>query len=105
MNTAPRKLSLVDLAASLRKDDDTLFSYLNQLERDFNSREPSVLAFVPEENRFARLRRDARALIARYPDANARPPLFGVPVGVKAIFHVDGLETHAGSRLPKQELQ
>src|SRR5438093_1081801 len=29
-------------------------------------------------------------------------PLFGVPEGVKDIFHVDGFVTRAGSRLPPE---
>ena len=59
---------------------------------------------MPEEHRFSRLRDEYRALEERYPDPEARPPLFGLPVGVKDIFHADGFETHAGSKLPADRL-
>ncbi len=78
---------------------------LPSLETHFNAREPSVLAFVPEEGRFDRLRREAKALLKRYPDPEKRPPLFGVPIGVKDIFHVDGFITRAGSRVPPAAIQ
>jgi Asp-tRNA(Asn)/Glu-tRNA(Gln) amidotransferase A subunit family amidase len=66
----------------------------------FSRIEPEVLAFVPEEGRFERLRREATELLARYPIPEERPPLFGVPVGVKDIFNVDGFPTRAGTDLP-----
>jgi Asp-tRNA(Asn)/Glu-tRNA(Gln) amidotransferase A subunit family amidase len=78
---------------------------LDRLEALFAVREPEVRAFLPEERRFERLRREAAALAERWPDAAARPLLFGVPVGVKDIFHVDGFETRGGSRLPPEVLQ
>ncbi len=78
---------------------------LDRLEAHFDEREPLVLAFLPEEGRFARLRREAEALLKRYPQPESRPPLFGVLVGVKDIFHVDGFVTRAGSRLPPEVLQ
>ena len=78
---------------------------LDRIEAHFNAREPSVLAFVPEEGRFDRLRREARVLLDRYPQPDSRPPLFGVLVGVKDIFHVDGFVTHAGSQLPPDLFQ
>lgn len=34
-----------------------------------------------------------------------RPPLYGVPVGVKDIFHVDGFETRAGAGVPAAALR
>jgi Asp-tRNA(Asn)/Glu-tRNA(Gln) amidotransferase A subunit family amidase len=71
----------------------------------FAEREPGLQAFLPEEGRFERLRREEEALRARWPDPARRPPLFGVPVGVKDIFHVDGFETRGGSRLPPEALQ
>ena len=64
----------------------------------FAEREPEILAFLPEEDRFGRLRREAADLEARFPDPASRPPLFGVPVGIKDIFHVSGFATGAGSR-------
>ncbi len=75
---------------------------LDLLEARFAEREPEVLAFLPEEGRFERLRREEAALHARWPDPTKRPPLFGVPVGVKDVFRVDGFETRAGSRLPPE---
>jgi len=84
---------------------EDLHTFLDQLEARFAEREPSVLAFLPEEGRFERLHREADALLARYPDPENRPPLFGVPFGVKDIFHVDGFPTGGGSRLPPEVLQ
>jgi Asp-tRNA(Asn)/Glu-tRNA(Gln) amidotransferase A subunit family amidase len=91
--------------AALRSGELPITTYLSQLEARFAEREPSILAFVPEENRFERLRREAEALINRYPRVESRPPLFGIPVGVKDIFHAAGFVTRAGSRLPPEVLQ
>ncbi len=97
--------SLPVLAQALRSGELLITDYCSLLESLFAAREPSVLAFVPEDQRFTRLRREAAELEARYPDPAARPPLFGVPVGVKDIFHVAGFTTRAGSKLPPEELQ
>lgn len=78
---------------------------LDALAAIFAGREPDVLAFVPEEGRFERLRRDWEALERRWPDPARRPPLFGVPVGVKDVVHTDGFPTRAGSQLPPEELK
>lgn len=75
----------------------TLHDQLDRLESLFRDREPSLQAFLPEEGRFERLRREAAAL--------PRGELYGMPIGVKDIFHVDGLPTRAGSRLPPEELK
>ena len=92
------------LAASLRDGSRNLSAYLDELEAWIGDREPELQALMPEPGRFDRLRREAVELIARYPDATSWPPLYGVPVGVKDIFHVDGLATTGGSRLPPEEL-
>lgn len=90
---------------ALRSNQLTLPEYLSQVEARFIAREPAVLAFLPERERFARLRLEADALLSRYPDLVKRPPLFGMTVGVKDIFHVKGFVTQAGSKLPAEELQ
>ncbi|HET9212221.1 MAG TPA: amidase [Thermoanaerobaculia bacterium] len=82
-----------------------LLQGLDAAEAHFAEREPQVLAFLPEEGRFDRLRREARELLERWPDPEKRPPLFGMLVGVKDIIHVDGFETRAGSRLPPKVLR
>lgn len=77
---------------------------LADLEARFERWEPVIFSFVPEARRWERLAREAEALLARWPDPATRPPLFGVPVGVKDIFHVDGLPTRGGSQLPPDVL-
>jgi len=78
---------------------------IDQAEARFEMEEPRVRAFLPEEGRFERLREQARSLLARAEWSERRPALFGVLVGVKDIFHVDGFETQAGSRLPAEALR
>ena len=95
---------LVHLAQTLRSGEVSLPDYFEELETRFDQRESGILAFVAEDDRFGRLQREARALEARHPDPANRPPLYGVAVGIKDIFHVEGLPTHAGCRLPEAEL-
>jgi Asp-tRNA(Asn)/Glu-tRNA(Gln) amidotransferase A subunit family amidase len=82
-----------------------LLERIDEAEARFEAWEPSIHAFLPEDGRFDRLRRDARRLVDRYPDLDHRPPLFGLLAGVKDIFHLDGYDTRAGSRLPPAALQ
>jgi Asp-tRNA(Asn)/Glu-tRNA(Gln) amidotransferase A subunit family amidase len=77
---------------------------LDALRRAFVEREPAVEAFLVEPARWERLADEITALLARWPEPRRRPPLFGLPVGVKDIFHVDGFATRAGSGVPPEEL-
>ena len=99
--TASKLLALVE---DLRLADENLISFIDLLEARFRSREQEVRAFVPEAKRFDRLRREAGALRERFPDPAQRPPLYGVPIGIKDVFHVHGFLTRAGSSLPAEEL-
>ncbi len=62
--------------------------------------DPEIHAFLPEPEREQRLMRDADRLMAQYPNPDSRPPLYGVLLGVKDLYNVDGLPTQAGSQLP-----
>ncbi|MGW7752701.1 amidase family protein [Streptomyces violaceusniger] len=63
-----------------------------------------IRAFVPEPGRRERLLREARMADQRWDGSGGRPALFGVPVGVKDIVHVDELPTRAGSDVPAEAL-
>ena len=77
---------------------------LDALRARFDAIEPTLQAFVREPGRWERVAREVDALAQLWPDPAARPPLSGLPVGIKDIFHVRGLPTHAGSAVPPEEL-
>lgn len=91
---------LADAVASLRADDTDPTAYLATLEARAEQVEPRIEALLEEADRWDRLEREARALEARYDDPATRPPLYGVPVGVKDIFHAEGFPTRAGADVP-----
>ncbi len=94
--------SLEEIATALRTGTLDLPDSINQLCDLIDETEPHILALLPETGRRARLQHDARELLARFPEPANRPPLFGIPVGIKDIFRVDGFSTRAGSQLPPE---
>lgn len=98
------KASLPAIADGLRSGQIDLFDYLAETLRRVEATDAELRALLPEPGRRARLMSEAEALLAAYPDPADRPPLFGVPVGIKDLLHVDGLETRAGSFLPPEDL-
>ncbi len=91
-------------AADLRSGQLDLFGYLEQVCNRIEGVDPHVQALLPEPDRRARLRREAQDLLDHHPHPATRPPLFGVPVGVKDIIRADGFETRAGSQIPPTDL-
>jgi Asp-tRNA(Asn)/Glu-tRNA(Gln) amidotransferase A subunit family amidase len=96
--------SLVDLARALRSGELAAADYIQQIKARFAQREPELQSFVDDSQRWDRYHEQLEGLAERYPDPETRPPLFGIPFGVKDIFHVDGFPTGAGSKLPAEDL-
>ncbi|MEO8394876.1 MAG: amidase [Chloroflexota bacterium] len=95
---------LFETAAALRSGKHDLIGYVDQVCARLEEFDVQIEAFLPEPNRRQRLRQQAIELQQRFPDPDSRPPLYGVLVGVKDIFRVDGFETRAGSQLPPEAL-
>ncbi|MGB1719751.1 MAG: amidase family protein, partial [Candidatus Latescibacterota bacterium] len=74
-----------------------------QLER-IAALDLEIEALVGEENHLRRLQGEVDALEGRVSRAKATLALRGCLVGIKDIFHVDGLPTRAGSLLPPEAL-
>ncbi len=89
-------------AVALRSGERDLLGYLDDLCDRIEQIEPRLQALVAEDNRRARIAHAAGALQARFPEPARHPPLYGVPIGIKDIFRVDGFATRAGSCLPTQ---
>lgn len=93
---------LATTAATLRSGQIDLLAYVDEVCERIDQTDPFVQALLPEADRRRRLRNDASALQAHFPDASSRPPLYGIPVGIKDMFRVNGFPTRAGSRLPPE---
>jgi len=102
MHADPKPLA--PLVRSLRTGDRRPTALVDDLCDRVDAVDDDVRSLLPEAGRRERLTREASALVARHDDPSSRPSLFGVPVGVKDIFHVDGYVTAAGSSVPPSEI-
>lgn len=100
MSIAP--LELGSIAAQLRSGERNLHEFVDECCERIDAVDPDVQAFVCEPDRRDRLHDEADAALSRFPDPDDRPSLFGVPVGIKDIIHVDDLPTRAGSMVPPE---
>lgn len=96
--------SVATLAESLRAGTRSIEDAVSEYHRRFSSIEPDIEAFVDDDTRRDRIAARVEALTDRYPTPGRRPTLYGTPVGVKDIYHVDGLPTRAGAAIPPTEL-
>ncbi|MDD9956609.1 MAG: amidase [Anaerolineaceae bacterium] len=93
-------MPLARTAACLRRGDIGLLAFTEMVLNRLDDMDPQLQAFLPEPGRHERVMRAAQATLERWPEPDVRPPLFGVPLGVKDIYRVDGLPTSVGSALP-----
>jgi Asp-tRNA(Asn)/Glu-tRNA(Gln) amidotransferase A subunit family amidase len=91
------------LARELATDGTDVTTYVERRCERIDAVDPQIRAFVAERDRQGRLERAASYLATRYDDPADRPPLYGVPVGIKDIYGVEGFPTRAGSELPPSE--
>lgn len=88
------------LADYLRNGGENFFEIaVNMHAERYLLAEATVHAFVEEKGRVERVHKELETLRTRFAD-QAKPALYGVPIGVKDMFHIEGLPTGAGSRLP-----
>ncbi|MDZ4121213.1 MAG: amidase [Candidatus Cloacimonadaceae bacterium] len=102
MKTHYTSLSITDLVQNLRANPENIQDYITEVLQLMTDRDDKIKAFLPEAGREDRLRREARELARHFDKPDQCPPLFGVLVGVKDLFNVDGLPTRAGSKLPPE---
>ena len=93
-------LPLTTTAQALRTNQLDLASFIESICQRIDALEPQINALLPEPGRRTRLLAEARSLQERFPDPASRPALYGVLLGVKDVFNVDGFPTRAGAQLP-----
>ena len=97
--------SLSKVISQLQNKELTPQKLIDDLCDKLDKWDSKINAFLPEPNRRERLHNELNKLYHKFPDPQDRPVLFGIPIGVKDIFHVDGFKTKAGSLLPSEILQ
>jgi Asp-tRNA(Asn)/Glu-tRNA(Gln) amidotransferase A subunit family amidase len=95
-------LTLAGARQALHRGIISPASLLDRICNELEKKEPQIQAFLPEPDRRKRLHSDLKKLHLQYPEPGLRPPLFGIPVGVKDLYQVNGFPTRAGSKLPPQ---
>ncbi|KQC06319.1 MAG: hypothetical protein APR54_01850 [Candidatus Cloacimonas sp. SDB] len=93
--------SLIKVISGLKNNKFSIEKMLDDVCEKLTVEDSIVKSILPEPNRRRRLQNDLEKLYSRYPDTKQRPLLFGIPIGVKDIFNVDGFATKAGSKLPE----
>jgi Asp-tRNA(Asn)/Glu-tRNA(Gln) amidotransferase A subunit family amidase len=93
---------LGDAVDALQRGDRTPTEYAQRCLDRLEATEGDIHAFVDEDHRAERVRDEATTIEAAHDNSDIKPPFYGVPVGVKDIFSVEGLPTRAGSALPPE---
>lgn len=97
-------MSTRDILLALREGHLDLVAYLQKKCEKIAREEPVIQALLPETFVPERIIQLGQSLLKHYPQPSKRPNLFGIPIGVKDIFRVDGFHTRCGSLLPPEPL-
>ena len=89
-----------EIMDSIRSGELKLSEFAEGLCDNIEKNDPILEIFVPGTFDRSRFAGQARSLEEKFPEPGERPPLYGLPVGVKDIIRVEGFETRCGSRLP-----
>ena len=84
---------------ALRNNRMDLIAYVDKMCAR-TAHDARLEALLPEANRCVRLRAEATELQSRFANPAERPPLYGILLAVKDIFHLHGFVTRAGSAIP-----
>lgn len=95
--------SLAQFHQRVEPSESTLDTFLTQHLERYDLLEPHLHAFVNEVSRTDRIKDEVSRLKEKYLGL-PKPALYGIPVGIKDLIHIDGWPTHAGSNLPPQVL-
>lgn len=87
------------------KSDDELRESFDILCKKIAEKDGLLQAFVAGTCSQGHVFEQVDNLIKRFPNRDDRPPLFGLPVGVKDIFQCEGFITKCGSNLPHHLFQ
>lgn len=93
------KLTIFEIMEKLSKGSQEIDEIIAGSLSIMDEKEDSIAAFLPEKDRDKRLKQRIEELKASYPSDKSYLDLYGVPVAVKDIFHVNGFKTQAGSQL------
>lgn len=100
LNSAP----LAQIARDLVSGKLDLIDYINAACDRLDRFDSDIESFLPEPGRRDRLSSEAALMQKTYSEAMRRPPLYGVLIGVKDVYRVDGFPTRANSRLDPEVL-
>ena len=81
-------------------DADTLLSIYRELFFRIATCEKELFIFAEGGFRPGEVLGEMDAALQRWPSPASRPPLFGVPVGIKDVFRTSGYAIRCGSLLP-----
>ncbi|UCD27546.1 MAG: amidase [Planctomycetota bacterium] len=97
-----KPIPLAATVEGLRTGQIDLIAYVDEMCERVERIDVHVKAILPEPDRRARLHAEANTLQSRFPEPADRPPLYGVLVTIKDIFHLAGFVTRAGSAVPPE---